>query len=182
MLLAETAQKLKVDHPDLELVIIPRHAERGGEIAKQLETAGFLPILQKTNEARAGSSSSKKKVWIANTTGELRAWYFLAEIVVVGKSLCGKGGQNPVEPILTGKPTIVGPNMENFADIVSNLVKADGIVQITGTESLFPTVDELLSNPTRCEVLIRNGAAALERHRGATKRTANLILGAPQTD
>ena len=181
MLLAETAQKLKVDHPDLELVIIPRHAERGGEIAKQLETAGFLPILQKTNETRAHSSSSKKKVWIANTTGELRAWYFLAEIVVVGKSLCGKGGQNPVEPILTGKPTIVGPNMENFADIVSNLVKADGIVQITGRESLFPTIDGLLSDPTRCEVLIRNGAAALERHRGATKRTANLILGASRT-
>ncbi len=176
LLLAETAQKLKADHPDLELVIIPRHAERGREIAKQLETAGFLPILRKTDETKVDSSSSKKKIWIANTTGELRSWYFLAEIVVVGKSFCGRGGQNPVEPILTGKPTIVGPNMENFVDIISNLVKDDAIVQIAGHESLFPTVNQLLSDPTRCEALIRNGATALERHQGATKRTVEMIL------
>ena len=181
LLLAKTAQKLKAEHPDLELVIIPRHAERGREIAKQLGNAGFLPILRKTDETRANSFSSKQKIWIANTTGELRSWYFLAEIVVVGKSLCGRGGQNPVEPILTGKPTIVGPNMENFVDIISSLVKDDAIVQIPDNESLFTTANQLLSDPTRCEVLIRNGAAVLERHRGATERTVNLILKGPRS-
>ena len=107
--------------------------------------------------------------------------YKRQEIVVVGKSLCGRGGQNPVEPILTGKPTIVGPNMENFVDIISSLVKDDAIVQIPDNESLFTTANQLLSDPTRCEVLIRNGAAVLERHRGATERTVNLILKGPRS-
>lgn len=81
-----------------------------------------------------------------------------------------------MEPILTGKPTIVGPNMQNFSDVVTELVNAEGIVQITGTEKLEPAIRDLLSSPQRTEALARNGAATMERHRGASTRTAALIL------
>lgn len=175
-LLAHTASVLKGDYPDLELVIIPRHAERGPDIANQLKISGFEPVLRKSGSAKQKPSNDRPKAWVANTTGELRAWYHLADIVVVGKSLYGEGGQNPVEPILTGKPTIVGPNMQNFSDVVTELVNAEGIVQITGFEELEPAIRDLLSSPQRTEALARNGAATMERHRGASTRTAALIL------
>jgi len=176
MLLAKTAAELRKDYPKLELVIVPRHAERGSEIATQLESSGFQSVLRKCDSPKPPVSSDEPTVWITNTTGELRAWYHLADIVVVGKSLCGEGGQNPVESILTGKPTIVGPNMQNFSDVVSDLIKADGIVQIPDTTALSDAIRELLSAPSRCEELSQNGAAAMERHRGASSRTASLIL------
>ena len=77
---------------------------------------------------------------------------------------------------MTGKPTIVGPNMQNFSDVITDLVNAEGIVQVTGTEELEPAIRDLLSSPQRTEALARNGAATMERHRGASTRTAALIL------
>ena len=66
--------------------------------------------------------------------------------------------------------------MQNFSDVVSDLVNADGIVQVAGTTELEPAIRDLLSSPERSEALARNGAAAMERHRGASTRTATLIL------
>ena len=81
-----------------------------------------------------------------------------------------------MEPILTGKPTIVGPNMQNFSDVITDLVNAEGIVQVTGTEELESAIRDLLSSPQKIEALARNGAATMEPHRGATTRTAALRL------
>lgn len=55
LLLAKTAFSLRETFPDLALVIIPRHAERGGEIASQLGQAGFNPVL-KSESNRAESN------------------------------------------------------------------------------------------------------------------------------
>ena len=44
----------------------------------------------------------------------LRDWYHLADLVVIGKSFLSTGGQNPVEAIAAGKPVFFGPHMENF--------------------------------------------------------------------
>jgi 3-deoxy-D-manno-octulosonic-acid transferase len=176
-LLAETTRTLQADFPDLRLVLVPRHAERGNEIASQLRDAGFDPVLRAGAE-RVGSlaqEGSPVRVWIANTTGELRAWFHHAELVVIGKSFHGIGGQNPVEPILAGRPVVVGPHMENFAEVVGELRRIGGLRQLDGDEALTAALRDLLLDPTAGHAMATSGAGAMERHAGSAKRNAEWI-------
>src|SRR5690606_9600889 len=113
------------------------------------------------------AQASRGRVWIANTTGELRAWFHLAELVVIGKSFCSEGGQNPVEAILCGKPVVVGPHMENFSDVVRDLLAVEGIAQVSGAEALPTALLTLLRQPHLGTTMARNGATAMARHEGA---------------
>src|SRR5437870_12136606 len=73
---------------------------------------------------------------LLDTTGELRRWYGIATVVFIGKSLTAHGGQNPVEPILAGKPVVLGPHMENFATLARTLVSNQGAIQVADAGSL----------------------------------------------
>ncbi len=178
-LLAATFRDLSAEFPDLRLVLVPRHAERGAEIAAQLSAEGFTPILRAGSDRvdRVGPTPQPGRVvWIANTTGELRAWFDLAELVVIGKSFHGAGGQNPVEPILAGRPVVVGPHMENFAEVVAELCAADGLRQLAGEEDLATTLRFLLLHPDEAKDMATRGAAVMARHAGAAARNAAWIL------
>ncbi len=193
LLLAKTTRDLQTDFPDLATVIIPRHAERGAAIAGQLIDAGFDPILraESTTLLDDGPDSvqsstkedrvSENRVWIANTTGELRAWYQLVELVVIGKSFGGEGGQNPVEPILAGKPVIVGPNMQNFSDVVADLLRVEGLVQAENAEVLPELVRELLLDSERRRAMASSGIEAMAQHEGSADRNAALVLAQIRT-
>lgn len=181
-LLATTVRRLQEEFPELALVLVPRHAERGPALAAQLRREGFDPVLRMGDETGPPpapyptSGVPSARVWIANTTGELRAWYSLAEAVVVGKSFHGIGGQNPVEPILAGRPVLVGPHMENFAEIVSELRGLGGLQQLATPEALPDALAALLRDPERGRAMARTGAAAMARHAGAAARNAAWIL------
>ncbi|NNE92761.1 MAG: hypothetical protein HKN23_14030 [Verrucomicrobiales bacterium] len=158
----------------LALVIVPRHAERAGEIVDELNSAGIGSILRKRiNRA----DSSNEPCLIANTTGELRAWFYLADVVVIGKSFIGIGGQNPVEPVMAGKPVIVGPNMQNFAGVMTDLVEAKGIVQLESADpaELTRSIRQLLENQNAAAEMAKRGQIAMNRHRGATERTVQAL-------
>lgn len=189
-LIALVADQLRVEVPELALVIVPRHAERGEAIAAQLRGLGFDPVLRvepnkveaDTGDGQVGPAKDRGRVWIANTTGELRSWFHLTELVVIGKSFCSKGGQNPVEPILCGRPVVVGPHMENFSDVVADLLAVEGICQVSGEEALPTALLTLLREPGLGLEMARSGAAAMARHEGAAVRNATFLRAAKAVD
>lgn len=191
ILLAKIWRNLQKTTPDLALVIVPRHAERAGEIQSELEAVSIPSVLQinrvgsskqqgtfETSKPSNRVDSSNRPCLIANTTGELRAWFFLADAVVIGKSITGKGGQNPVEPVMAGRPTIVGPNMQNFSGVIADLVAAEGIIQLPASDAdlLEKAIANVLSDPEKAADMAKRGQAAMEMHRGAAARTVDVIL------
>lgn len=174
-LLARLLRRLREEFPDLALVLVPRHAERGPDVAVQMREEGLSPVLRVAPGA-SPEEDSPERVWIANTTGELRSWYELAELVVIGKSFCGEGGQNPVEPILAGRPVVVGPHMENFAEVVAALRAVDGIHQVADEEELARALAAFLRDPALGEATARRGSAAMANHAHAAARNAEWIL------
>lgn len=172
--------ELRRSFPDLVYVVVPRHAERAAAVVADLRQIGLravckVPLSQSDGGPAGENADSSPPVYVANTTGELRAWFYLADAVVIGKSLLGHGGQNPVEPIVAGKPVVVGPNMENFRPIVADLLACGGLVQIDGPEKLRGALQALLADPAAAADLGRRGQEALGRHRGATRRTVEWI-------
>jgi 3-deoxy-D-manno-octulosonic-acid transferase len=164
--------RLRQQFPSLRLFIAPRHVERLQEIRTHL---GAMPLrVTLASEALTGGIADTDCM-LLDTTGELQRWYGIATVVFIGKSLTVHGGQNPVEPILAGKPVVFGPHMENFATLAKALVSNNAAMQVNDTDSLERTVGELLGDAEACRRLVRNAHIALREHVGATERAATLI-------
>ena len=171
-ILCEVFRALRRDFVDLLLVLAPRHTERTAEVQRDLEDAGFHVALR----SQPAVADPFLDTLIINSTGELRDWYGVATLAFIGKSLVARGGQNPAEAILAGKPVLFGPHMENFTGLADALVAQGGAVQVNSATELRRAMAHLLANPEEREKLVQNARAVLDRHSGATMRTAKLVL------
>jgi 3-deoxy-D-manno-octulosonic-acid transferase len=171
-ILGEVFRALRRDFVDLLLVVAPRHTERTSEIQRELKEMEFHVALR----SQPPAADPFLNCLLIDTTGELRDWYGAATLVFIGKSLLARGGQNPAEAILAGKPVVFGPHMENFAALANSLVAHGGATQVNSTTELRRTMAHLLANPDEREKMVENARQVLETHRGATARTAQLIV------
>jgi 3-deoxy-D-manno-octulosonic-acid transferase len=172
-ILATIFLRLRQQFPSLRLFIAPRHVERLQEIRAQLNALGLQVAL--ASEERAGRERNDTDCVLLDTTGELQRWYDIATVVFIGKSLTAHGGQNPVEPILAGKPVVFGPYMENFATLAKTLVLKKGAVQVRDADFLERVIIELLHDSEARQRLVQNAREVLGTHQGATARAAALI-------
>ncbi|MEO5959579.1 MAG: glycosyltransferase N-terminal domain-containing protein [Opitutaceae bacterium] len=153
------------------LLLVPRHAERRGEIERSLQGGGLRFHLRSR-----GTASGEMDVTVADTTGELRRLTQLADLVFVGKSLPPHlEGQTPVEAAALGKAMLFGPGMSNFRAIARDLLGRGAAREVADAGMLGSEVESLLRDAARRAVL---AAAALEWHRanaGAVERTLAII-------
>ena len=170
--MAEVFRALKRDFVDLLLVLAPRHTERTAEIVSELEGIEFHVALR----SQLPASDPFLDCLLIDSTGELRHWYSVATLAFIGKSLLAHGGQNPAEAILAGKPVLFGPHMENFAVLADSLVSQGGAVQVNSATDLRRALAHLLANPEEREKMVANARKMLDTHRGATARTAQLVV------
>ncbi len=175
-ILAEMFLRLRRKFPNLFLVLVPRHFERAREVERELRAAGVRFFLRSEIRPTTKLAADSLHCLLVNTTGELVSFYARATVVFVGKSLTAKGGQNPIEPAALGKPTVFGPNMQNFSDVVRILAAGKGVAQVADAAELERTLAELLANPARREELGRNAARVVNENTGAIARTVDMIL------
>jgi 3-deoxy-D-manno-octulosonic-acid transferase len=173
-ILARVFLRLRQQFSSLRLFIAPRHVERLREIRAQL-AALPLRVALASEVIRQLPDESDADCILLDTTGELQRWYGIATIVFIGKSLTAQGGQNPVEPIMAGKPVVFGPHMENFATLAKTLVLKKGAIQVRDADSLAMTIAGLLRDGDARQRLLENALDVLSKHHGATARAAALI-------
>jgi 3-deoxy-D-manno-octulosonic-acid transferase len=171
-ILATIFLRLRQQFPSLQLFIAPRHVERLSEIRLQLAA---LPLRVALASEVAIDREPDADCIILDTTGELRRWYDIATIVFIGKSLTAHGGQNPVEPIMAGKPVVFGPYMENFGTLAKALVLKKGAIQVRDIDSLERTILGLLGDGEARQRIVQSAREVLSEHQGATARAAALI-------
>jgi 3-deoxy-D-manno-octulosonic-acid transferase len=162
---------LRSEFPNLFLVLAPRHAERAREVESELRSRSLQPIRRSV----AGQTAQSSDCLLIDTTGELRYWYKVATIVLIGKSLTAHGGQNPVEAISAGKPVLFGPHMENFAGLARQLIAERGALCVQNSRELMEQSRHLLRDPAEREKLATNALRVIRPHREAAARTATLI-------
>lgn len=161
-LLAEAIREV----PGALAVLLPRHVERRRAVQSDLETAGFEVILRSKFTPPEQPDGA---VLLVDSTGELGDWTAHADIVVIGKSFLGRGGQNPVEAILAGVPVVCGPHMSNFEPLFTELRKASAIECVSQVE-VAEKLQAILASEQRRRSLITNARATVDQHRGATDR------------
>ena len=125
----------------LLLIIVPRHPERGLEIASILTKENFKICLR----SKKDKISSDTQIYIADTLGELGLWYRVAPVSFVGGSFVPIGGHNPFEPAALGSAILHGPYVENFKEIYNRLNVAGAAVKIEEASELGVKLIETLS-------------------------------------
>lgn len=174
-LAAATFLALREAHPQLRLVIVPRHVERTAEIAAGLDEAG-IPW-QARSRLETEAADPEARVLLVDTTGELGWWWGTAAIAFVGGSLDGgRGGQNMLEPAAYAAAVSFGPHTRNFRDEVARLLAADAAVVVDDGPALTRFVARCLAEPARAADLGRRAADLVAAQRGSTAATARLVL------
>lgn len=131
--------------PDALLLLVPRHPDRGGEVADLLKASG----LSFARRSLGGVLGAGDAVFLMDTLGEMGLVFRLAPVTVMGGSFMPVGGHNPIEPALLHSAVIHGPHMFNFAEVASEMQEAGGLLPLTDHEQIAGAVAELLSDPVR---------------------------------
>ncbi len=171
--LCDLYKKLKAENKNLFLVLVPRHVERADEVIKCLEERS-LTFLRRSQFDGSPAGEAPDVLFI-DTTGELRNFYSVADLIFVGKSLLEHGGQNPIEPAMCGKAIVVGPNMENFPAVMPVFLANEALVQVADTAGLESAMAHLLSNEAARAALGSRAAQVVEANRGMIQKTVRLL-------
>jgi 3-deoxy-D-manno-octulosonic-acid transferase len=174
--LAEIFLRLRERFPDLFLVLVPRHFERGKEVGRELAARGVKFMYRSEVLADTRREPGEVECLLVNTTGELKYFYERATVIFVGKSLVGEGGQNPIEPGALGKAMVFGPNMQNFSAIAESLVAGGGAVQVRDAAELERTLAALLAHEERRAALGSHALQVVKANMGAVERTVEMIV------
>ena len=166
-------ESLLKTYPDLKLVIIPRHIERGQAVLGMVRDRGFEDAIT-MNEIVSGKQRAAERVVVVDVIGELFAVYSLATFVFCGGSLVPRGGQNILEPAAWGKVMFYGPFMDDFRDEKDLLEKSGAGITVKNAEELLEGILKVLSDP---EGLARGeaGRSVVVANMGAAERYSELI-------
>ena len=115
-------------------------------------------------------------ILLVDSTGELRDLYPACELVFIGKTLTGKGGQNFLEAARHGRAIVAGPHMENFQSLRREFLADKAIVVSTDAQELKLQLDRLLASPTEREELGRRSQSCFREHLGAGARHVEALL------
>lgn len=174
--LADVFLRLRKSFPDLFLIVVPRHFERGREAGRELEQRGIRFVYRSEITMHKRYKPEEFQALLVNTTGELKYFYEHATVIFVGKSLTAQGGQNPIEPGALGKAMVFGPNMQNFEAVVGSLLAGGGAMQVKDADGLENALYKLLGDASLRTQLGENARRVVRENLGAIERTVEMIL------
>lgn len=167
----ETHLSLLREHPDLLLILAPRHPHRRQEV---LDLAGSHG-LHVNSRSVDGVADPGAQVFLVDTIGELGIALASTSIAFIGGSLVDTGGHNPVEAILQDSAVLTGPHFVNFADAYEELT-ACGAARVTDAKTLESIVLELLGDADKLRRQRSSAQEWLRSRQGASSQVADAIL------
>ncbi len=134
---------LRKINTELLTIIVPRHPERGGEIASLAESS----VLRVRRRANGDLPHPRDDIYVADTLGELGLFYKCARLCIMGGSFVPHGGHNPIEPAQFGCQIFYGPHMFNFKSICNDFESRDAVMRLDGPEGLGQVLERALDDP-----------------------------------
>ena len=183
-LAAQAFREATADTPAV-LIVAPRHPDRGPQVAADLVARGFTVARRAAGEALAPETTA----YVADTLGEMGAFYDVADAVVMGGSLVdGIGGHNPLEAARLSAAMITGPYVFNARDIYAQMFAEAAAIEAPDVAALARHLQGLLANPTIAERIGEGGPdlrraagrGADERHGADRTPVARVTLDTPR--
>ena len=117
--IAKLHKNLKKKYKKFITIVIPRHINRTSKIMDDMEQLDLKTIVHSSKQ----EPKIDTDIYLVDSYGLSSKFYNLSNITFMGGSLIKHGGQNPLEPARLGNFIINGPNINNFKEIYSFLLK-----------------------------------------------------------
>ena len=166
----EVFRRLAPTHPELRLILVPRHPERFAEVEKLLEKTEF-ETQKRTDLSENHEENGRAQILLVNTIGELGGWWGTSFVGFVGGSMGSRGGQNMLEPAAFGTCVSFGPNTWNVHDIVKKLLTHDAAVVVHDVDEMTEFVRRTLEDADFARTLGQNASRLVASQQGALKKT-----------
>jgi 3-deoxy-D-manno-octulosonic-acid transferase len=170
-ILLQTWQQLREVHPQLVLILVPRHPERFDAVAELCR--GYSDRL--VRRSRGEQPDEHTELYLGDSMGELMLFYAAADIAFVGGSFSGTGGHNPLEPAALGLPVVMGPDCFNFQSITDALTEAGGLVRVSDTAGLRSQLSIWFEDADQRREAGQQAAAFVAANRGALDRLEQAV-------
>ena len=164
---------LKPRRPRMLTVIVPRHPERGDEVAVELERMG----LHVARRSLGQEPTRETDIFLGDTIGEMGLYLRLARTAFVGRSLSdsAEGGQNPIEPAMLGCSVLHGPNIGNFREVYAALDAGGGAREVADEAALKQAVMAALLDPEGAIEAGRKASDTVGGMRGPLRATLRVL-------
>ena len=165
------------DLPEWQIIICPRHPERGAELVDLVRSLGLSAVRSSMGERIP--TGGPQTVLIVDEIGRLGALYGWCArangIAVVGGSLgSGRGGQNMFEAAAAACATVVGWDTRSQPDSMALLRICGGVVEVQ-PDRLGADLHALARDAQRRTALGSAGHTAWRAGQGATARHMAVI-------
>jgi 3-deoxy-D-manno-octulosonic-acid transferase len=160
---------LRRTHPNLLTIIVPRHPNRGADIAMLCDTR------KSARRAADAPIAPDTAVYIADTLGELGLFYRLVPFCFVGGTLVPAGGHNPLEPARLGCAVMAGPHVFNSETAYAAIFAAQGIGLVRSSVEIAALSARLLDNPAEAKALGEAAAKGAASLGGAVAKTIAVV-------
>ena len=161
---------LKMNKKNISLILTPRHPERFSKVESLLKSKN----VKFAKRSQASSIKSTPNFILGDSMDEMYMYYELANVVIIGGSFFNYGSQNPIEPLKMKKPTIIGPSIFNFKDIILGAIKSKAAIQINHIHELPKTISSLSNLETR-NSMIEKSKDFISRSEGSSRKNLKII-------
>jgi len=167
----EAYKKIKLQIPNLLLVLVPRHQERFNRVIQLCNNYSDHIVLRSENR----SCDAKTEIFIGDSMGELLLFYAAANIAFVGGSLITTGGHNPLEPAALNLPILMGPHYFNFADICSRLINTGALKIVNNADDLAQQIITILTTENLRQEMGNKAYEFVIQNKGATAKHMQIL-------
>ena len=159
-------QHIKLQIPELLLLLVPRHPERFIEVKRLCEQKQLKTVSRTSGEPVTQATD----VYLVDTMGELKMIYAASDIAFVGGSMVPTGGHNILEAVAVGVPVLFGPYMSNFKEIARGILNQQAAIQCVDNDAIVQSVLYLYHQPNERLELVAKGQVFLKQNQGAIAR------------
>ncbi len=160
---------LRQKFPDLLTIVVPRHPERGSDIAMLCGTRHAV------RRAEGTLPAADSAIYIADTIGDLGLFYRIARFAFIGGSLVPHGGQNPLEAARLDCAVLAGPHTANFDDAYAAIFEAQGAGRVHSSGEIAALAERLLRAPDEAAAMAQRAASGAATLGGAVEKTRSAV-------
>jgi len=148
----ELANAMKEEKNDTSLILAPRHLTWREELESKLKAANLsYRVIDSFGDQKPTAvitqAANEVDVVVVWAMGVLFDMYQLADVFYLGGTFIPLGGHNLAEPLVWGKPSIVGPHNDNSIELRKQVAPLGAVrVAADATELILQTKEMLAHN------------------------------------
>lgn len=158
--------------PHRVTALFPRHMHRLTAWQQILKNAGHPFVLRSALSRPAAPGT----VILWDVFGELKTACRYADAAFVGGSLKPLGGQNFLEPLMSGVATVTGPYLDNFDWVGKAVFGMPFAIRAEGREAAAQALCRLIRRPPDRQAVVSQTHRFIRRSQGGTRQALAAIM------